>query len=181
MRYRNIEDFNEEYRGQFLPDQRRYGEPLRAERTLRLSGLSDAFTQPAKSKLANALFAKQLQKQFSADGVPITVMAVHPGWVYTEGVAEKEPTLSIPVLGPVLRVIYKATFKTTEEGAYSTVFSAASSAVREDRARYQGAFIMPDRKQGGVVAKPPASQAESEELAQELWSTTEEILNGLGL
>lgn len=40
-------------------------------------------TRYGLSKLAVVLWAKKLQRQFDADGVPITAISLHPGEVYT--------------------------------------------------------------------------------------------------
>ena len=181
VRYRDINDFNEEYREKSMPDQWRYGESRQpAAFPISHSFSQRALVSSARSKLANVLFTKQLQRRLNADNIPITALAVHPGWVFTEGVT-KDPSLRIPVLGPLLRIIFSLTFMDAEEGAHSTVFCAASPAVREGRERYQGAFVVPDSRSGGAISAPPTSRAENAELAEELWTTTEKILSDMGL
>ena len=58
---RTIDDLNREYKDHMWPEMSRYG----------------------LSKLATILWTKKLQKQFDAEGVPITTIAIHPGEVYT--------------------------------------------------------------------------------------------------
>jgi len=40
-------------------------------------------TRYGLSKLAIVLWTKKLQRQFDAEGVPITAISIHPGEVYT--------------------------------------------------------------------------------------------------
>ena len=128
---------------------------------------------PAQSKLANILYAKQLQKVLASShpDAPITVLAVHPGCVNTEG-SQKDPTNSIPILGPIIRFFLTLYLLHPSEGAYASVFAAASPEVKANREKYMGAYLVPP----GRIATPPERRAESAELAQELWDTTELIL-----
>ena len=133
-----------------------------------------------RSKLANVLFTKKLQQRLNSDNIPITALAVHPGWVFTDGFT-RDPSMRIPILGPLLRIIFHLTFLRSEQGAYSTVFCAASPAVREERERYQGVYVAPDARFGGAISAPPTSLAESVDLAEELWTTTEKIVADMGM
>lgn len=60
VRFRNKEDFNEEYSG-FMAQLRRYG----------------------RSKVAMVLYTKELQKRLDAEGIPILVISLHPGTINT--------------------------------------------------------------------------------------------------
>ena len=133
-----------------------------------------------RSKLANVLFIKKLQQRLNSDNIPITALAVHPGWVFTDGVS-RDPSMRIPILGPLLRIIFRLTFLRSEQGAYSTIFCAASPAVRGERERYQGVYVAPDARFGGAISAPPTSLAASAELAEELWAATEKIVADMGL
>lgn len=42
-------------------------------------------TRYGLSKLAVVLWTKKLQRQFDAERVPVTALAIHPGEVYTGG------------------------------------------------------------------------------------------------
>ena len=53
-------------------------------------------------------------------------------------------------------------------GAYTSTFAAASLDVRKEADRYYGGFLVPMGK-----LTPPAAIAQNDELAQELWDTTE--------
>jgi hypothetical protein len=61
IQFRTIDDLNCECKNYMWPEMSRYG----------------------LSKLAVVLWAKKLQRQFDAEGVPITAISIHPGEVYT--------------------------------------------------------------------------------------------------
>ncbi len=117
---------------------------------------------------------KRLQKEFDALDIPITVMAVDPGTVDTPGF-RSDPSLKVPIIGLIIRLWAWLTFDTPSEGAYGTVFAVASPDVRADRDKYKGAYIVPP----GLVGTPQTPQAESAELAEELWQTTESLCTSL--
>ncbi|OBZ78301.1 hypothetical protein A0H81_02445 [Grifola frondosa] len=126
------------------------------------------------SKLANALFTKQLQKKLDADQVPIIVIALHPGSVNTEGLL-RDPILVMPIIGPIARLLFSVIFLTPSQGATAPVFAAAAPAVRAQPELYKAAFLQPSAK----IGRPTNPDAQSAELAKELWDTTEEILEKL--
>ncbi|KAJ8457177.1 hypothetical protein ONZ51_g11684 [Trametes cubensis] len=152
--FRDINDFNKDFRDRWRPDMYRY----------------------SLSKLANVLYAKELQRKLKTEGIPITVMAVDPGSVMTEGV-ERNPSMLTPIFGPLLKIVLRRLFLTPSEGAYTSVFAAASPLVSAERAKYEGAWLVPP----GKLGTPPAPHAESTELAAELWKTTETILRSVDL
>ncbi|TFK93642.1 NAD-P-binding protein [Polyporus arcularius HHB13444] len=152
VRFNTVGDLNEEFKDAMLADMLRY----------------------AKTKLANVLYVKRLQKEFDALDIPITVMSVDPGTVDTPGF-RSDPSLKIPIIGLIIRLWAWLTFDTPSEGAYGTVFAIASPAVRADRDKYKGAYIVPP----GLVGTPQTPQAESAELAEELWQTTESLCASL--
>ena len=90
-RYRNLEDFNEEFRDAKEPDQMRHGNPSPLSSSQPLT-----CNTPANSKLADILYSKALQKHFDTKDVPVTVLAADPGWVLTEGV-RAVPAFSTPM------------------------------------------------------------------------------------
>ncbi|KAI0827091.1 NAD-P-binding protein [Trametes gibbosa] len=154
LHFRDINDFNEEFGNGMFSDMRRY----------------------ALSKLANVLFAKQLQKRFDLEGVPITVMSLHPGGVQTEGVM-RDPSTQIPIFGHLMKLILSKVFVSPAEGAYTSVFAAASPLVKMEKDRYKGVYLDPP----GKIVTPPNPLAENKELAGGLWATTEAILQSFDL
>ncbi|KAI0360523.1 NAD-P-binding protein [Trametes cingulata] len=154
LHFRDINDLNEKFGNNIASDLKRY----------------------AYSKLANVLYAKQLQKKLDFEGIPITVMSLHPGAVYTEGF-HKDPLTKAPIIGPLFTFVASKLFLTPTEGAYASVFAAASPRVKEERDKYKGAYLVPP----GKIETPPAPQAENKELAEELWATTEAVLKSFDL
>ncbi|KAI0746946.1 NAD-P-binding protein [Daedaleopsis nitida] len=152
--FRNLEDLNEKFGMNPLASMLRYG----------------------KSKLAGALYAKQLQRNLDAEGIPITVLALHPGAVHTEGVG-KDPAMKLPIIGPLANFVFSKVFEPATVGAYASVFAAGSPTVKAERDKYKGAFLWPP----GKLDDPPAPQVESTELAEEVWSTTEKLLKEWGV
>lgn len=59
-----------------------------------------------------------------------------------------------------------------EEGAYTSLFAAASSAVGEKRDEYRATYLVPYDK-----ITIPSPLARDPELGQALWKTTEQILH----
>ncbi|KAI0777279.1 NAD-P-binding protein, partial [Trametes elegans] len=155
VHFRDINDINNEFKRSLMPDFDRYG----------------------LSKLANTLFAKQLQRKLDGEGAPIIVTSLHPGSVFTEGV-QADPTLSLPIIKPITTIILRQLFLSPSEGAYNSLFAAASPIVKAEKEKYKGAYLRPP---AGTIVSPPAPQAESKELAEELWNTTEAILRTFDL
>ncbi|KAL8292823.1 hypothetical protein RQP46_000517 [Phenoliferia psychrophenolica] len=118
------------------------------------------------SKLANVLFAKELQRRLLADptdpGSSIISLSLHPGLVATPGTFRMFFWVSWLVrfwsLTPV-------------EGAASPLFAATSPRVREKAEEYQGAYLGPF----GEIWDP-SSYAKDEELAKTFWSTSEQVV-----
>ncbi|EIW55471.1 NAD-P-binding protein [Trametes versicolor FP-101664 SS1] len=154
VHFRDINEINEKFGNGIFSDMYRY----------------------AYSKLANALYAKQLQRRVDLEGIPITVMALHPGSVNTEGLRQ-DPSASIPILGRLVKFVMEHFLTGASEGAYASSFAAASPIVKAERDKYKGAYLDPP----GKIVPPPAPEAESTELAEELWATTETILQSFDL
>jgi hypothetical protein len=119
------------------------------------------------------LFAQELQRRLDAqspDGAsPIIVTAIHPGAVNTF-------SHRLPIPQAIADPIINLFFYTTVDGSYTSTIAAASPEVRANADKYKGAYLKPI----GVIGKATA-QANDKELAQALWTTTENWLDGLGL
>ncbi|KAK0197107.1 hypothetical protein F5146DRAFT_1108291 [Armillaria mellea] len=133
-RFRNIEDLNNEYADHPAPYYGRY----------------------CAGKLANVLFAKELQRRFDADGTNITVMSLHPGNVNTFSY-----------------LLMRMLFMHPDIGAYTSVFAAASPVIDTDP-RYKGGYLQPVAQLGEA-----SKTACDPEVARELWQTTEKIVEGM--
>lgn len=120
------------------------------------------------SKYAVILWTRELQRRLNADNVPITVITLHPGTVNTFAYLTPFPRFAEWVFGFFM--------KTPDEGAWPSLFAAASPLVRTDRGKFAGAYLSPDRKVVGT-----AKGTEDPETAKQLWNTTEKVLENLGV
>ncbi|TBU43468.1 NAD(P)-binding protein [Dichomitus squalens] len=150
VRFRNVEDLNEKFGLHPLQPILRY----------------------AKSKLAVFLWARKLQAELDAAGTPITIVSVHPGAVWSEGVYN-EPFFRLPVVGTLAAAIMSRTFLPPAIGAHPSVVATASPAVTAEKEKYtKGLLLQPAGKLGDV----PAPQCNDEKLADEVWATAEALL-----
>jgi len=135
------------------------------------------------SKLANVLYVKQLQKNLSEEDSSIIVLAVHPGAVNSASNTNLEISTSNNIALGSFNVIVRLLIRTltsffasTTKGSYTSVFAAASPEVKEKAEQYKGAYLLPVAKIGKL-----SEDGEKEELAKELWETTERILAEVGV
>ncbi|TCD65449.1 hypothetical protein EIP91_002662 [Steccherinum ochraceum] len=153
IRFRNKEDFNDEHAG-LLAEMKRYG----------------------RSKLANILFTKELQRQLDAENVPIIAISLHPGAVNTEGNRRVAGNLQNPVFRVLLSWATTTLMTAVNKGAYTQVFAAVAPIVRERAEQYKGVYLTPP-----AAITTPNKAGESKELAEELWKTTEGIIKEIGV
>ena len=111
-----------------------------------------------------------MQHRLVAEGTPITALSLHPGLVDTF-------TDRLPRFRSIAKILMSVFFKTWDQGAYNSVFAAASPVVREHPEIYKGVYIEGDY--GKVVA--PSKDAQDAEIAAELWKTTESFVESIGL
>ncbi|KAJ3886417.1 hypothetical protein GG344DRAFT_81729 [Lentinula edodes] len=127
------------------------------------------------SKLANLLHIKNLQNRLSAENAGITCLALHPGTVMTEGSGDL--LNSIPFIGWLLKTcIGPLVFVSWKQGAMTSAFAAAGKEVAAERKRYEGVYLVPMAK----IAEP-SSYAKDERLQRELYETTVEVLEDIGV
>ena len=81
------------------------------------------------------------------------------------------------LMSALLLLLAYLAFSPPAKSAHVVVFAAAAPAVAARREEYAGAFLAPSTK----IARVPNRDAESEELARELWATTEGILTEIGV
>ncbi|KAG0702662.1 NAD(P)-binding protein [Suillus ampliporus] len=149
-RFRNLEDFNVEFKNALFPTFARY----------------------CMTKLANILYACELQRRLTAVGSPIIVISLHPGTVNTT--FSDRPLFSNFkfILKPLLFLF----FSHPDNGAHNSVFAAASEEVTKQREKYMGSYLMPV---GRVLEL--TKMAKDEELAKELWDSVEKFLQEKGI
>lgn len=154
IRFRNLDDFNDEHNGEFAPDLARY----------------------CRSKLANILFTKALQKRLNARNVPILALALNPGLVCTDGVLN-DVRSQPPIISHIFTMVIRALWAAPSRGALTSIFAATAPVVRDQPQLYGGAYLQPP----GKLGRPPNADARSLELAEELWDTTERLLRDIGV
>ncbi|KAH9992310.1 hypothetical protein BJV77DRAFT_945507 [Russula vinacea] len=120
----------------------------------------------AYTKLANLLWTAELQRRFDAEKTPITAMAVHPGNVMSGGLS-----FHIGEVRAVINWGFSLFFISPHDGGYTPAWAAASRQVFEERDKYKGKYLVPF----GVLEEA-SEDARREDLAKELWDTTEGIL-----
>jgi len=147
-------------------------------------GLAISMKRYGITKMANVLFAAELQRRLDSDPdlvvesppgkdgdggrARIISTAVHPGGVATEGAIALFPG----VVGALLKRFY---FVPPHEGAWPSLFAATAPEVRENAEKYAGKYLVPPAgKIGGMhVAARGEMGAKN---AADLWHTTEEAV-----
>jgi WW domain-containing oxidoreductase len=117
-----------------------------------------------QSKIANLLFAKELQRRFA--GTQKTAYAVHPGVVATNLARNLGPVLRrvLAGIGPLL-------LKSVGEGAATEVFAAVNAKALS----LAGSYLSDSN------VEKPRSDAEDAALATRLWAESEKIVQALSL
>ncbi|KXN81562.1 hypothetical protein AN958_04445, partial [Leucoagaricus sp. SymC.cos] len=145
-KFDSLESFNTSYKGSFMADMKRY----------------------AQSKLANILWSNELQRRYDTQNVPITCITIHPGGVHTETALDGLRKLPLSfILIPITRLFSDL----PEKGSFTSIFAAASPAIRKNPKLYRGSYLEPYGK-----ISLPSPQAQDLILARSLWQTTENIL-----
>ncbi|KAI5479631.1 NAD-P-binding protein [Pseudohyphozyma bogoriensis] len=121
------------------------------------------------SKLANILFARQLQYELLASPTPgakkILSISIHPGAVATA------PFLALAAWLRFLAVLF---LSTPLQGSATPLFAAVAPVVREKRELYEGKYLVPVGK-----LETPSELARNDELAKTLWRTSEEVVGDI--
>ncbi|NHA70200.1 oxidoreductase [Phycicoccus flavus] len=127
-------------------------------------------TAYGRSKLANLLFAQELQRRATAAGSPLTSTAAHPGVASTNLIASPDGMGSVPVLGTVLQLATKVLVPGPERGAEAVVHAATVAAP--------GSYVGPTgfrETRGPVGPAARSTLARDETLAGLLWERSEEL------
>ena len=122
------------------------------------------------SKLANLLFAFELQRRASLAGVALTSTAAHPGVASTGLVTSEQGLGSIPGIKQVAPVFLKLVFQSPEAGALPTLYAATDATP--------GSYTGPQslRESRGKPGPARTSRlARDETLAAKLWSVSEDL------
>lgn len=123
-----------------------------------------------RTKLANLLFATELQRRATASGSPLTSTAAHPGVSATNLVASRDGLGSIPAVGTLGQWGVRLLFPGPAKGAEAVLFAATVAAPGS----YSGPTGL--RETRGPVGEAVRSRwAQDETLAALLWERSEEL------
>ena len=123
-----------------------------------------------RSKLANLLFALELQRRATAAGSKLTSTAAHPGVSGTNLIASRDGLGSIPVIGTLSQWGVRLLFPSPDKGAEAILFAATDAAP--------GSYSGPT---GFREVRGPVGEARQSTLAQDatlaalLWDRSEEL------
>jgi len=119
-----------------------------------------------RTKLAGILTVRALVRRLKSPG--LWVNATHPGAVDTD--QPQQAIEAYGTLGKIGAMASKPFMKDpVDEGCRPALFAATADAVVTEK--IQGQYIIPDRK-----VTEPSSQAKDEQLGEELWKLTIQIL-----
>jgi NAD(P)-dependent dehydrogenase (short-subunit alcohol dehydrogenase family) len=124
----------------------------------------------SRSKLANLLFADELQRRASAAGSPLTSTAAHPGVTATNLVASPDGMGAIPIVGTVGAWVSRLLLPSPERGAEAAVYAATVAAPGS----YTGP-TGPGEALGPIGEAQRSELARDEALARALWERSEEL------
>jgi NAD(P)-dependent dehydrogenase (short-subunit alcohol dehydrogenase family) len=125
----------------------------------------------AHSKLANILFAYELQRRFEGAGVDAIAAAVHPGWTATD-LPSGWAAANQPVSWRIVRMLNPLIGQKPEMGALPTLYAATAPGV-------QGGGYYGPRNWGGLRGCPAKVQSSDRSydtaVAAKLWTVSEEL------
>lgn len=126
----------------------------------------------AQSKLANLLFAYELQRRFAAEGINAISVGCHPGYAATN-LQYAGPRMDGSAFGVWLSSVGNALFAQKQEmGALPTLFAAVAEEVN-------GCDYIGPTSMGGMRGYPQKVKSNNksydEALAKRLWTVSEEL------
>lgn len=124
-----------------------------------------------QSKLANLLFARELQRRFESAGINAISVGTHPGYVRTN-LHAVGPQLSGSRLKGVMMKLMSVLAQSPEMGVLPTLYASTSSAIQG------GEYMGPTRFFGMHGYPGPAQSSQlslDAELAKKLWKASEEM------
>jgi NAD(P)-dependent dehydrogenase (short-subunit alcohol dehydrogenase family) len=124
----------------------------------------------AKSKLANLLFARELQRRASEHGTALTSTAAHPGIAATNLVASTQGAGNSRIIRAVAPFVLKALFQSAAAGANPTLYAA----VEAEPGSYTGPQLL-NGTRGPVGPAKLNLLAQDTALASKLWDLSEKL------
>ncbi|MTE11244.1 oxidoreductase [Nocardia aurantiaca] len=123
----------------------------------------------AQSKLANALFAFELQRRLNGTGSRLISVGVHPGAAESDFAQNLGPAVAF-LSRPQIRWVFRVFMQTVEMGALPALRAATDPGVRG------GEFFGPSGvSKGYPVENQAGEQARDPELAAKLWAESERL------
>jgi NAD(P)-dependent dehydrogenase (short-subunit alcohol dehydrogenase family) len=127
--------------------------------------MSQAYGQ---AKLADSIFALELQRRLTAAGSPILSTAAHPGYAITN----LQATIQGGLMGVVTKVLAPIASQDAAHGALPTLFAAVAPEATP------GGYYGPDRVfelKGHPVPVPIPKAAQDMAVARRLWAESERL------
>jgi len=122
------------------------------------------------SKLANLMFALELERKARASASKLVSIPVHPG-VSTTSIFENGPGTN-DLKAKLVKMLAPLLFQSDEAGALPTLYAATSPQARG------GEYIGPDgfkNLKGSPAVEQPRPQALDEAVAKKLWTVSEQL------
>lgn len=132
----------------------------------------DEWAAYGQSKLANVLFARELQRRLDDAGVAgVTSVAVHPGWAATNlqrrGAEQRGSTLRKYAMDVANAVFAQS----AADGALPMLYAATALDVTGGAYYGPGGFM---NMRGSPERQEPSARALDDDLAERLWAASEE-------
>ena len=121
-----------------------------------------------QSKLANLLFALELDRRLRREGSTVKSLAAHPGYAATNLQSASPPMID----RVVMKVSNKFVAQSDEMGALPTLYAATQPGLEG------GTYIGPDgpsEQRGHPTMVQPNGRARDEDTARRLWQVSEEL------
>jgi NAD(P)-dependent dehydrogenase (short-subunit alcohol dehydrogenase family) len=126
------------------------------------------WTAYGQSKLANLMFALELDRRLRASGSSIKSLSAHPGYAATN-----LQSAAVPVADRLLMVVTnKVVAQSADMGALPSLYAATAPGLEG------GLFIGPDgfmEQRGHPEPVSPSGAARDEAVARRLWEVSEEL------
>jgi NAD(P)-dependent dehydrogenase (short-subunit alcohol dehydrogenase family) len=120
------------------------------------------------TKLANVLFASELQRRMDEDDANIISLSLNPGTVRTDGAADVMPFM----VRPLVYLLFTA----PERGADTSLFAATAKDVKENSEQWKGRYL-----DGPGKIKEPSLRARNAVAGRNLWNITESAVRAIGV
>ncbi len=133
------------------------------------------WTAYGQSKLANLLFALELQRRAAGAGLPLRSLAAHPGYAATN-LQHAGPELGLGPLGKAISPLTSVTNlvfgQSAAAGALPTLYAATEPGIPGGLLIGPGGFA---GMRGAPQVESPSGRALDEDTARRLWEVSEEL------